>query len=283
MCVPPRYTRAPQPDICPPAAATATLPSCGFHSSRARPAAIDSAMTVSMSFLSTGCGFVTETPMSVTMVQRMESPRFFLSSAIFFMSMLISRSRGTWTGSPYEAKQRVTRSIFSRLRLLLPMRSESSASTTQPMATHSPCMSAGDLSASMAWPTVWPQLSVPRRPASRSSAATTSALPRTASYMTLSMSSRSRAMTLLVLASSASKSAGSRMQPILIASAMPSTSSLLPSVTRQSRSAYTMCGWWKAPMRFLPAGTLIAVLPPTLESIIAVLEVGTWMYGTPRM
>ena len=77
-------------------------------------------MTVSMSFLSTGCGFVTETPMSVTMVQRMESPRFFLSSAIFFMRELISRSRGTWTGSPYEAKQRVTRPIFSRLRLLLP-------------------------------------------------------------------------------------------------------------------------------------------------------------------
>ena len=64
---------------------------------------------------------------------------------------------------------------------------------------------------------------------------------------------------------------------------MPSTSSLLPSVTRQSRSAYTMCGCQKAPMRFLPAGTLMAVLPPTLESIIAVLEVGTWMYGTPRM
>ena len=39
---------------------------------------------------------------------------------------------------------------------------------------------------------------------------------------------------------------------------------------------YTMCGWWKAPIRFLPAGTLMAVLPPTLESIIAVLEVGTW-------
>ena len=36
-------------------------------------------------------------------------------------------------------------------------------------------------------------------------------------------------------------------------------------------------------LRFLPAGTLMAVLPPTLESIIAVLEVGTWMYGTPRM
>jgi hypothetical protein len=44
-----------------------------------------------------------------------------------------------------------------------------------------------------------------------------------------------------------------------------------------------MCGCQKAPMRFLPAGTLMAVLPPTLESIIAVLEVGTWMYGTPRM
>ena len=44
-----------------------------------------------------------------------------------------------------------------------------------------------------------------------------------------------------------------------------------------------MSGWWKAPMRFLPAGTLMAVLPPTLESIIAVLEVGTWMKGTPRM
>ena len=38
--------------------------------------------------------------MSVTMVQRMESPRFFLSSAIFFISMLISKSRGT-CGAPH--------------------------------------------------------------------------------------------------------------------------------------------------------------------------------------
>ena len=47
--------------------------------------------------------------------------------------------------------------------------------------------------------------------------------------------------------------------------------------------AYTSRGWWKAPIRFLPAGTLIAVLPPTLESIIAVVDVGIWTYGTPRM
>ena len=61
--------------ICPPASATSWLPLCGFQSTpRARPAAADSAMTASMSFLSTGCGLVRETPMSVTMVHRMEAP-----------------------------------------------------------------------------------------------------------------------------------------------------------------------------------------------------------------
>jgi hypothetical protein len=50
----------------------------------------------------------------------------------------------------------------------------------------------------------------------------------------------------------------------------------------RARRASDARGWWKAPIRFLPAGTLTAVLPPTDESTIAIIEVGTWKTGTPR-
>eukprot|EP00967_Tisochrysis_lutea_P048960 scaffold59922_cov31-Tisochrysis_lutea.AAC.1 len=73
------------------------------------------------------------------------------------------------------------------------------------------------------------------------------------------------------------------MQPILIASASPSTISRSPSERSSSRSMQTRRGWWNAPMRFLPADTFIAVLPPTDESSMAIIEVGIWTTGTPRI
>ena len=48
-------------------------------------------------------------------------------------------------------------------------------------------------------------------------------------------------------------------------------------------STTTSRGWWKAPIRFLPAGVSTAVLPPTAESTIASSVVGTCTRSTPRM
>ncbi len=47
-------------------------------------------------------------------------------------------------------------------------------------------------------------------------------------------------------------------------------------------SASTRRGWWKAPMRFLPWGELMPVLPPTDESTWASREVGACTKRTPR-
>jgi hypothetical protein len=73
------------------------------------------------------------------------------------------------------------------------------------------------------------------------------------------------------------------MAPALITSAMPFTSSRCGSVASADRSMYTRRGWWNAPMRFLPAGESMPVLPPMEESTQASMEVGTCTTGTPRM
>mmetsp|Transcript_18640 Transcript_18640/g.60809 ORF Transcript_18640/g.60809 Transcript_18640/m.60809 type:complete len:205 (-) Transcript_18640:240-854(-) len=135
----------------------------------------------------------------------------------------------------------------------------------------------------MACPMVWPKLSVDRTPPSFSSSATTSALSRTASVTTCSMASGCSALTSSTRPSSKSKRGACRMQPILTASASPSTTSRSLSERSSSRSITTRLGWWKAPTKFLPLGTLMAVLPPTDESSIAIIEVGTCTTGTPRM
>ena len=59
-----------------------------------------------------------------------------------------------------------------------PSRAERSKASRMPSATASPCSSASPnpVSASSAWPKVWPKLSSARSPSSRSSAATTAAL-----------------------------------------------------------------------------------------------------------
>mmetsp|Transcript_30483 Transcript_30483/g.98479 ORF Transcript_30483/g.98479 Transcript_30483/m.98479 type:complete len:224 (+) Transcript_30483:3907-4578(+) len=153
----------------------------------------------------------------------------------------------------------------------------------QPMATHSPWSILGEAMPSMAWPIVWPKLSVARTPDSFSSSATTSALRRTASVTTLWMRSGCSALIASTCSSIRSKSGAQRMHPILIASARPSTISRWPSERSSSRSMHTRRGWWNAPMRFFPAGTLTAVFPPTDESSIAIMDVGTCTTGTPRM
>ena len=47
-------------------------------------------------------------------------------------------------------------------------------------------------------------------------------------------------------------------------------------------SASTRRGWWKAPIRFLPRGVLMPVLPPTEESTCASSVVGICTKSTPR-
>ena len=47
-------------------------------------------------------------------------------------------------------------------------------------------------------------------------------------------------------------------------------------------SISTARGWWKAPIRFLPCGELIPVLPPTALSTWARSVVGIWMKSMPR-
>ncbi len=54
------------------------------------------------------------------------------------------------------------------------------------------------------------------------------------------------------------------------------------SVSSTSVSAMTRIGWWKAPIRFLPSGELMPVLPPTEESTCASRLVGTCTKSTPR-
>lgn len=60
------------------------------------------------------------------------------------------------------------------------------------------------------------------------------------------------------------------------ASAIPAETWGFGRVARVSMSAMTKRGWWKAPTRFLPAGTSTPVFPPIEASIIARSVVGTW-------
>ena len=125
--------------ICPPAAATPWLPLCGFHAGSLLASCIDWLMTASISSRGAGCGCASETPISVTIVHRIEAPRFFLSSAILRINVSSASPKrswrgggtmgggvegrevlrracspdGTWTGRPYEAKQEEMRWILA--------------------------------------------------------------------------------------------------------------------------------------------------------------------------
>src|SRR5437667_92247 len=159
-----------------------------------------------------------------------------------------------------------------------PSASASRASYAIPIPTASPCSTSNFAVASIAWPTVWPKLRMARRPASRSSAATTSALISTDRRTSLSTTSGGAACLATVGHSRSRKAKYSRsaITPCLTASAMPAASCAGASEPRASRSATTSRGWWNAPSRFFPAGTSTPVFPPIEESIIASRVVGTW-------
>src|SRR6266571_2817318 len=143
-----------------------------------------------------------------------------------------------------------------------PSASASRASYAIPIPTASPCSTSNFAVASIAWPTVWPKLRIARRPASRSSAATTSALISTDRRTSLSTTSGGAACLATVGHSRSRKAKYSRsaITPCLTASAMPAASCAGASEPRASRSATTSRGWWNAPSRFFPAGTSTADL-----------------------
>src|SRR3546814_4054125 len=62
--------------------------------------------------------------------------------------------------------------------------------------------------------------------------------------------------------------------PYLMISAMPASRSRCGKLVRLAMSASTSCGWWNAPIMFLPRGWLTPVLPPTDESTCASKVVG---------
>src|SRR5690606_11646627 len=121
-----------------------------------------------------------------------------------------------------------------------------------------------------------------RRPDSRRSSETTSALTRTAR----STSSRSTGEPGSAAAAGSdsirSRIAGSAMKPHLTTSARPAVSSAAGRVSRVARSASTPAGGWNAPTRFLPAAVLTPVLPPTAASTMPSRLVGTATQRTPR-
>mmetsp|Transcript_56720 Transcript_56720/g.130414 ORF Transcript_56720/g.130414 Transcript_56720/m.130414 type:complete len:246 (-) Transcript_56720:258-995(-) len=211
-------------------------------------------------------------------------------AAFFLSSSILSRVASTLTpvgisrGRPKAAMQRLKRP--TRAEVQKPIARAISASLTIPMATHSPCSRASGLSwtsASIPCPTVWPKFNTDRKSPSRSSRVTT--LPFRA--MELPMTSVSRSISpstsFSACVSISSYNGKSKQIPILIDSDKPFLTSRLGKVLITSVSANTATGCQNAPMRFLPAGASMPVLPPMLESTIARTVVGTCTNGTPRM
>mmetsp|Transcript_8888 Transcript_8888/g.27927 ORF Transcript_8888/g.27927 Transcript_8888/m.27927 type:complete len:202 (+) Transcript_8888:312-917(+) len=130
----------------------------------------------------TGCGMSCEEPIPLTIVHRTAPAAFFLSSFILERRASTVRPGGNAVGRPNALRQRTIRPTAAVVSS--PRSRASAASAAIPIATHSPCSSCGDLSASTACPTVCPKFKVERTPISFSSRATTSALRRIASPTT---------------------------------------------------------------------------------------------------
>ena len=124
---------------------------------------------------------------------------------------------------------------------------------------------------------VWPKFRHLRSPCSVSSASTTSALASTARAMISSTWLRQSSF------SKRARISGSQIRPIFSASARPLTKWRSGSEAKASASRNTARGWWKAPTMFLTPQKLMAVLPPTEESIWERVVVGRFTKSMPRM
>ena len=118
-----------------------------------------------------------------------------IAPATTFLSRPISAiqrskpSAGAPAGSPARAMSVARRSTSAES--IRPRRRDTSAATTMPAATASPCSHCPyPIAFSIAWPNVWPKLSSARSPCSRSSAPTISALIRQLSWIACASASR---------------------------------------------------------------------------------------------
>ncbi len=224
-------------------------------------------------------------------------PTFFLSRAIFCKSVSIGHTlpftRSTMilscteVGNPYPAKQSASRETATGDNI--PMYRDNSASFTAPTATHSPWSACGVRMASYAWPIEWPKFNKFRSPPSLSSLETTSAFTLIDSSTSLKRWSKIGVMSTVpssrlllitcknsrVCSSSLSNSFAFQMADVLITSPMPFTNCRTGKVSKNAMSTSTSCGCQNAPMKFLPNGVSMAVLPPIEESTIDNNVVGT--------
>mmetsp|Transcript_2777 Transcript_2777/g.6690 ORF Transcript_2777/g.6690 Transcript_2777/m.6690 type:complete len:244 (+) Transcript_2777:2189-2920(+) len=136
----------------------------------------------------------------------------------------------------------------------------------------------------MAWPKVWPRLSVALTPPSRSSSATMAALMAQLRSTAKATAAGSPSMMSSTLRASSShrKSSASRISPYLTTSLTPDAVSRGGRDASAAGSVMTHAGWWNAPIMFLPRGWFTPVFPPTELSTIAITVVGAWMKPTPR-
>ena len=140
----------------------------------------------------------------------------------------------------------------------------------------------------MACAKVWPRLSTARRPSSRSSAPTTSALIFTLRATSCASVAGSRARIGSMRPRIHASMAGSAITACFTHSARPERSSRTGSVARHSGSHTTSRGCANEPTMFLASvpsarTRLTAVLPPTAASTMARSVVGTCTHGMPRM
>ena len=127
----------------------------------------------------------------------------------------------------------------------------------------------GRTSRSTACATVWPAFRIARRPPSRSSPPTTSALISTLRRTRISSAGGSRAEQPLRLALDPAEIAGIGDEPVLHRFREPAPVLALGEARQRGGSAITATGGWNAPIRFLPCGVSTPVLPPTEASSIA--------------
>eukprot|EP00804_Cyclotella_cryptica_P019705 CCRYP_016476-RA/>CCRYP_016476-RA protein AED:0.40 eAED:0.40 QI:1/1/1/1/0/0/2/347/165 len=155
------------------------------------------------------------------------------------------------------------KSAFSKIRTILSLNPDSIhpilslilAAMTVPIETPSPCSQYPYPDPfSIACPKVCPKFNVALIPASFSSACTTSALFSQDRLIAYRVASASLLNNLSMFSSCHSKKGASRISPYLTTSLKPDFSSRSGRVTRTDVSMKTHCGWWNAPIIFLPRG-----------------------------
>ena len=188
-------------------------------------------------------------------------------------------------GSCSAPRRPTTRSAVDGSRI--PSATAVRQAATIPIATASPCRSSSEGMVSIAWPKVWPRLSLARSPFSKGSRDTTPAFTAAEAGTRRSIAPGSPDASSMASRSSAVKPGSPAITACLAHSARPARSSRIGRVDSVSASATVILGCQKAPARFLPrpppgSSRLTPVLPPIAASTIARSVVGTCTRSTPR-